>query len=118
MWTEDSEPADVGARVYPRYLGIASRLWGGGRQGQRPDLSVREAAELHCKEGGSLEAAFGFTCGRFQKAVGLRSDAWTGAKVWSNFAAYDANAYPKEDALNGDKDVYFWAMAPRAGQSY
>lgn len=119
MWTEDSEPKDVGAKVYPRYLGISEKLWGAAGTKELPsekarelDFSSHEAARRHCTETGPLRREFGFTCGKFALVVNGRSKTWLGARVKTNIDLYDA-AYAPERALDGDEESYFWGIAPK-----
>jgi len=124
MWTEDSEPKDVGAKVYPRYLGIAERLWNeGGRHRPRPadarplDASSHTAAKRHCEEGGPLAKDFGFACGKFQRTINSRSKTWLGARVTNTIDLY-AEAFSPERALDDDEESYFWGIAPKQGDHF
>uniref|UniRef100_A0A7S2Q3M3 beta-N-acetylhexosaminidase n=1 Tax=Zooxanthella nutricula TaxID=1333877 RepID=A0A7S2Q3M3_9DINO len=132
MWTEDSEPKDVGGKVYPRYLGITERLWGGvlasralHREGGRPgdsrpgslDLPERAAALQHCTADGPLLAKFGFKCGKFERVRNGRSPTWARAYVDTSMDSYSPEFSPAQ-ALDDDDESYFWAIAPKRGDSF
>jgi len=119
MWTEDSEPKDVAAKVYPRYLGVAERLWSGRAPGRPPhgrarslDAASRAAALRHCGKGGPLLHNFGFACGKFEQTVNGRSKMWLGAQVNTNIDLY-ADAFSPERAVDDDEESYFWGIAPK-----
>lgn len=119
MWTEDSQPEDVPAKVYPRFLGLAERFWGAvpPKQKRPLDLSPYEAAHMHCTETAPLATDLGFACGRFELTIGGRSDLFKGAHVTSTIDAFAPNFSP-ERALDGDFDTYFWGISPKFGDYF
>eukprot|EP00746_Dinoflagellata_sp_MGD_P009834 gnl/MRDRNA2_/MRDRNA2_120115_c0_seq1.p1 gnl/MRDRNA2_/MRDRNA2_120115_c0~~gnl/MRDRNA2_/MRDRNA2_120115_c0_seq1.p1 ORF type:complete len:576 (-),score=107.50 gnl/MRDRNA2_/MRDRNA2_120115_c0_seq1:162-1889(-) len=124
MWTEDSEPKDVGAKVYPRYLGLVERLWGGSRR--KPESlnkpghlaeSSQKAAQKHCSKSGPLQSLFGFDCGRFELRAGGRSDFFKKARVDTTMQPF-GEQYGSDRALDDDQDTYFWAISPNTGDTF
>jgi len=131
MWTEDSEPKDVGAKVYPRYLAVSERLWG-GPVGARSsdghhlaaealprvlDESAFAASKRHCADEAPLSRDLGFKCGKFAHAEVERSPLWAGADVQTTMEVY-ALAFRPDRALDGDEESYFWAVAPKSGDKF
>lgn len=135
MWSEDSEPKDIGGKVFPRFLGIIERLWGGAAAMRRQhvpgflgplgsvmvepddrprklDVASHAASQRHCEDDGPLRK-FGFKCGKFQLSAKGRSLTWEGAKVTTTMDSY-AVGFSPEKAVDGDEDSYFWAVAPKA----
>eukprot|EP00746_Dinoflagellata_sp_MGD_P078309 gnl/MRDRNA2_/MRDRNA2_31328_c0_seq1.p1 gnl/MRDRNA2_/MRDRNA2_31328_c0~~gnl/MRDRNA2_/MRDRNA2_31328_c0_seq1.p1 ORF type:complete len:689 (+),score=103.80 gnl/MRDRNA2_/MRDRNA2_31328_c0_seq1:254-2068(+) len=116
MWTEDSLPKDVGEKVYPRYLGLAERLWGGVDKpdglSRALDVVAGIAARSHCAEQGPLRRDFGFSCGKFELRLKGRSPFWTNCKVHTTMDAFE-EAYNKDRALDAEEETYFWSIAPK-----
>lgn len=116
MWTEDSLPEDVSAKVYPRFIGIAERLWGSDvpvKQDRELDLTPYSAAQQHC-DTGPLVKEVGFKCGRFELRAGGRSPFWQGLQVLSTLEYFGVQ-FSLNQALDGDEDTYFWAISPKTG---
>eukprot|EP00930_Biecheleria_cincta_P018895 TRINITY_DN14576_c0_g1_i1.p1 TRINITY_DN14576_c0_g1~~TRINITY_DN14576_c0_g1_i1.p1 ORF type:complete len:1012 (+),score=156.79 TRINITY_DN14576_c0_g1_i1:83-3118(+) len=120
MWTEDSEPKDVGAKVYPRYMGISERLWGGVVRADQPrhfDLPLWTAAQQHCSRGGQLPQLLGFKCGKFALKAGGRSPLWKDARVTTNIDAF-AQQFGPERVLDDEEETYFWGISPKNGDFF
>eukprot|EP00931_Biecheleriopsis_adriatica_P003975 TRINITY_DN105715_c0_g1_i1.p1 TRINITY_DN105715_c0_g1~~TRINITY_DN105715_c0_g1_i1.p1 ORF type:complete len:1063 (+),score=236.81 TRINITY_DN105715_c0_g1_i1:23-3211(+) len=120
MWTEDSKPEDVGAKVYPRYMAIAERLWGGAvkpDQGRPLDHPLWVAAHQHCETTGPLPSFLGFKCGKFALRAGGRSAFWKEARVSTNLDSF-AKEFGPERALDEEEETYFWAISPKSGDYF
>lgn len=117
MWTEDTVPNAVGAKVYPRYLGIAERLWGGIVDARHPralDEDLLTAAKAHCSPQGLLSTDLGFACGRFEPMESIRSPVFKNATISSSMEAFSP-AFSEDRAIDTSDESYFWAVAPKAG---
>lgn len=117
MWTEDSLPKDVPRKVYPRFLGIAGRLW----SRQMPPNAVRSmdeslfvAAHRHCSDDGPLRSEFSFSCGRFELRAGGRSSFWQNCRAFTNLEHF-SQSFSLDRALDDDEETYFWAISPKEG---
>ncbi|CAE7255571.1 nahA [Symbiodinium sp. CCMP2592] len=117
MWTEDSVPNAVGAKVYPRYLGIAERLWGGIVDPRHPralDEDLWTTAKAHCGPEGLLSTDLGFACGRFEPMESIRSPVFKNATISSSMESFSP-AFSEDRAIDTSDESYFWAVAPKAG---
>eukprot|EP00927_Polykrikos_kofoidii_P084902 TRINITY_DN9089_c0_g1_i1.p1 TRINITY_DN9089_c0_g1~~TRINITY_DN9089_c0_g1_i1.p1 ORF type:complete len:1027 (-),score=110.19 TRINITY_DN9089_c0_g1_i1:35-3115(-) len=114
MWTEDSPPNAVSAKVYPRYFGIADRLWGYGRPTlpRTLDMEVYAAGKRHCAKDAPLAKETGFNCGKFELVVGGLSPIWADAIVDTSLVQFSKD-FNARRALDGEPDSYFWCISPR-----
>ncbi|CAJ1422368.1 unnamed protein product [Effrenium voratum] len=113
MWTEDSEPEDVGAKVYPRFMAIAERFWGGivpADARRQLDLPIRAAAHRRCER----LAELGFECGRFELRSSGRAPLFHKARLSTSMDAFDG-PFGAGRAVDGDLETYFWAISPKIG---
>mmetsp|Transcript_126071 Transcript_126071/g.218607 ORF Transcript_126071/g.218607 Transcript_126071/m.218607 type:complete len:963 (+) Transcript_126071:58-2946(+) len=117
MWTEDTPQEEVGSKVYPRFIGLSERFWDGGvnpDEHRVMDLPVYLAAQQHCAEDGPLRKEFGFKCGKFGWKFYGRLPIWQKAHLTTTIDSF-ADEFKVEMALDGDKDTYFWGIAPKSG---
>lgn len=114
MWTEDSDFDEVGSKVYPRYLGLADRMWDGiaPDHGRDLDLPMYVAAQMHCNSHGPLLTEFNFSCGRFEIRSAGRSEFWKHTSFSSTVDAFD-KSFIFDRALDEDPDTYFWGISPK-----
>eukprot|EP00913_Durusdinium_trenchii_P011455 g10756.t1 len=118
MWTEDAK-RDVFAKVFPRFMAIAERFWGGVPDRARDlDMSLWFAAHTHCEQRLKTDAQ----CGRFTVKDTQRSPLFAHARItttleslhegsWEAFGEY----FHVGRAFDADEETYFWAVSPQAG---
>lgn len=119
MWTEDSEPKDVFTKVFPRFMAISERLWGGLlHDPRRLDLSLWWAAHRHCERfaatAGDATSFRSVTCGRFEVKTGARSPMFARARISTSLDNF-GDAFQVGQAFDDDPETYFWAVSPQAG---
>ncbi|CAK9043065.1 unnamed protein product, partial [Durusdinium trenchii] len=111
MWTEDSEPKDVFAKVFPRFMAIAERFWGGVPDRARDlDMSLWFAAHTHCEQRLKTDAQ----CGRFTVKDTQRSPLFAHARITTTLEAF-GEYFHVGRAFDADEETYFWAVSPQAG---
>eukprot|EP00927_Polykrikos_kofoidii_P084903 TRINITY_DN9089_c0_g2_i1.p1 TRINITY_DN9089_c0_g2~~TRINITY_DN9089_c0_g2_i1.p1 ORF type:complete len:811 (-),score=121.57 TRINITY_DN9089_c0_g2_i1:101-2533(-) len=115
MWTEDSPPDAVPSKVYPRFFGIADRLWGYSEptSPRKLDMEVYTAAKRQCTKGAPLAEEAGFDCGKFELHTGGRIPIWADANILSNLAPFAEN-FNADRAFDADEESYFWCISPNA----
>eukprot|EP00435_Cladocopium_sp_Y103_P034837 s2136_g9.t1 len=115
----DSEPKDVFTKVFPRFMAISERLWGGFVTDlpRSLDLSLWWAAHRHCERFATVDVpstSYGVTCGRFEVKTGARSPMFARARITTSLDNF-GDAFQVGQAFDDDPETYFWAVSPQAG---